>query len=79
MIFHVVLFVTNDYVFIDNSVPFFEYYCVPFSSTLLRKLSDDIERALEEGRDGSSSERIVRAAAKRIASVAKQGVEGIKS
>ena len=42
MIFHVVLFVTNDYVFIDNSVPFFEYYCVPFSSTLLRKLSDDI-------------------------------------
>jgi len=49
-----------------------------FSSTLLRKLSDDIERALEEGHDGSSSERIVRAAAKRISSVAKQGEELIK-
>lgn len=57
---------------------FFYYYRVKFSSTLLRKISDDIERALEEGQEISTADRLIRVVAKRMSSVAKQAADRIQ-
>jgi hypothetical protein len=55
------------------------YLFCKFSSTLLRKISDDIDRALNEGQEISAADRVIRVAAKSMASAAKQAADRIQA